>query len=102
MTPKSQAKINPSLPQYPFLTIKMYHANKYTILSFNRIIRLYSNAYDYAICTLNYYEDKYFISLFAHFKHTVKIYAHNFTHLLKISINNHPLLYIHINMHKYA
>ena len=60
-------------------------------------MRLYSNVYNYAIYTLNYYEDKYFISLFAHFKHTVKIYAHNFTHLLKISINNHPLLYIHIN-----
>ena len=26
--------------------------------------------------TLNYYEDKYFISLFARFKHTVKIYYH--------------------------
>ena len=55
-----------------FLTLKKYHANKYTILSFNCIIRLYSNVYDYAICTLNYYEDKYFISLFAHFKHTGK------------------------------
>ena len=32
---------------------------------------------------LNYYEDKYFISLFAHFKYSVKIYAHNFTHLVK-------------------
>ena len=51
--------------------------------------------------TLNY-EDKYFISLFAHFKHKVKIYPHNFTHLLKISINNHTLLYIRINTHKYA
>ena len=39
------------------------------------------------------------ISLFARFKHTVKIYNHNFTHLLKISINNHALLYIHINNH---
>ena len=28
------------------------------------------------------------ISLFACFKYTVKIYAHNFMHLLKISINN--------------
>ena len=36
------------------------------------------------------------ISLFACFKHTVKIYNHNFTHLLKISINNHTLLCIHI------
>ena len=58
--------------------------------------------YDYGICTLNYYEDKYFISFFARFKHTVKVYARSFTHLLKISINNHLLLYIHINMHKYA
>ena len=80
----------------------MYHANKHKILSFNRITRLYSNVYDYAIGTLNYYVDKYFISLFAHFKHTVKIYAHNFTHFLKISINNRPLLYIQINTHKYS
>ena len=35
-------------------------------------MKLYSNAYDYAIYTLNYYEDKYFISLFAHFKHKEK------------------------------
>ena len=39
-------------------------------------MKLYSNAYDYAIYTLNYYEDKYFIGLFARFKHTVKIYNH--------------------------
>ena len=45
---------------------------KYTILSLNRIVRLYSNAYDYAIYTLNYYEDKYFIKLFSHFKHKEK------------------------------
>ena len=38
-------------------------------------MKLYSNVYDYAIYTLNYYEDKYFISLFAHFKHK-KIYDH--------------------------
>ena len=41
MTPKSQAEIKPSFPQYPFLTIfltlKKYHAGKYTILSFNHI-----------------------------------------------------------------
>ena len=36
------------------------------------------------------------MSLFARFKHTVKIYNHN---LLKISINNHALLCIHINNH---
>ena len=39
-------------------------------------MRIYSNVYDYAIYTLNYYEDKYFISLFAHFKHKAKIYNH--------------------------
>ena len=39
-------------------------------------MKLNSNAYDYAIHTLNYYEDKYFIGLFARFKHTVKIYNH--------------------------
>ena len=52
MAPKSQAKIKPSFPHYPFLTIfnpKKYHVNKYTILSFNRIVRLYRNVYDYAI-----------------------------------------------------
>ena len=32
--------------------------------------------YIIALYTLNYYEDKYFISLFAHFKYTVKICAH--------------------------
>ena len=53
------------------------------------------------MCTLNYYEDKYFISLFAHFKHKARTYAHNFAHLLKISINNRRLLYMHINTHKY-
>ena len=35
-------------------------------------MKLYSNVYDYAIYTLNYYEDKYLISLFAHFKHKGK------------------------------
>ena len=65
-------------------------------------MRLYSNVYNYAIYTLNYCGDKYFISLSAHFKHTVKIYTNNFTHLLKININNHLLLYIHINTHKYT
>ena len=39
-------------------------------------MRLYSNVYDYDIYTLNYYEDNYFISLFAHLKHTVKIYGY--------------------------
>ena len=44
--------------------------------------------------TLNYY---YYY--FGCFKHTVKIYNHNFTHLLKTSTNNHTLLYIHTNNH---
>ena len=39
--------------------------------------------YIIALYNLDYYEDKYFISLFVHFKHTVKIYSHNFTHFLK-------------------
>ena len=47
--------------------------NKYTILSLNAFMRLYSNVYNYAIYTLNN-EDRYFISLFAPFKHTLKIY----------------------------
>ena len=59
MTPKSQAKIKPSFPRYSFLTI--------FYLSWCQI---------YAIYTLNYYQDKYFISHFAHFKHTVKTYNH--------------------------
>ena len=57
--------------------------------------------YIFVLYSLHYYEDKYFISLFAHFKHKAKIYSPNFTHLLKISINNHTLLYININTHKY-
>ena len=52
MTPKSQAK-NKTLSAIPifnyFLTLKRYHANKYTILSFNCIMRIYSNVYNYAI-----------------------------------------------------
>ena len=40
LTPKSQAKNK---------TLKKHHANKYTILSFNRIMRIYSNVYNYAI-----------------------------------------------------
>ena len=39
-------------------------------------MKLYSSAYDYSIYTLNYYEDKYFISLFASFKQKAKIYNH--------------------------
>ena len=53
MTPKSQAK-EKTIPEIPifnyFLTLKKYHANKYTILSFNRIMRIYSNVYNYDIC----------------------------------------------------
>ena len=39
------------------------------------------------------------ISLFVRFKYTLKVYNHNVTWLLKVSINNHALLYIHINNH---
>ena len=53
-------------------------------------MKTYSNVYNYAI---------YLISLFACFKHAVKIYNHNFTYLVKVSTNNHLLVYIHINNH---
>ena len=33
--------------------------------------------YIIALYTLNYYEDKYFISLFVHFKHIIKIHYHH-------------------------
>ena len=53
MTPTSQAKNKIPVPTIPilnyFLTLKKYHANKYTILSFNRILRIYSNVYNCAI-----------------------------------------------------
>ena len=52
MTPKSLAKIKTLfllLIFNYFLTLKKYHANKYTFLSLNRIIRIYSNVYNYAI-----------------------------------------------------
>ena len=61
-------------------------------------MKIYSNIYIITLYTLNYYEDKYF-SFFAHFKHKARIYTPNITYLLKISINNHTLLYIHINTH---
>ena len=38
------------------------------------IIMLYS---------LNYYEDKYFISVFAHLKYKARIYAQNFIRFMK-------------------
>ena len=53
LTPKSQAKNKIPVPTIPilnyFLTLKKCHANKYTILSFNRILRIYSNVYNCAI-----------------------------------------------------
>ena len=53
MAPKSQAKFKPPIPVIPifnhFLTIKRYYGNKYMILSLNRIMKLYSNVYDYVI-----------------------------------------------------
>ena len=33
--------------------------------------------YIITLYTLNYFKDKYFISLFEHFKYTVKIYYHH-------------------------
>ena len=39
--------------------------------------------YIIALNNLDYYEDKYFISLSVHFKHTVEIYSHNFTYFFK-------------------
>ena len=55
--------------------------------------------YIIALYTLNYYEDKYFVSLFAHIKHKARIYSLIIQILLKISINNYKLLYIRINNH---
>ena len=52
MTPKSLAKIKTLfllLIFNYFLTLKKYHANKYTFLSLNHIMRIYSNVYNYAI-----------------------------------------------------
>ena len=55
-------------------------------------IKLYSNVYDYVIYTLNYYEDKYFISLFAHFKHKAKIYNHgSYTYIIIKKIYDHNI-----------
>ena len=39
--------------------------------------------YMIALYTLNFYEDKNFISLFAHFEYKAKIYVYNFTHFIK-------------------
>ena len=55
MMPKSHTKIkNPfQLPIFNyFLTVKKYHANKYTFLRLNRIMRTSSNVYNYAISLL--------------------------------------------------
>ena len=53
MTPNSQAKFKPPILAIPifnhFLTIKRYYGNKYLVLSLNRIMKLYSNMYDYVI-----------------------------------------------------
>ena len=93
------------------LTLKKYRANKYTILSLKRIMRIYSNVYNYVICPqiiMRLYSNAYNyavylqiimksimrinvqpgISLFAHFKHKAKIYDLNFPNLLKIK-NEH-------------
>ena len=45
--------------------------------------------YIITLYTLNYYEDKYFISLFAHFKHTVKIdYPQPYTQIIIKKFND--------------
>ena len=41
--------------------LKRYYRNKYTILSFNRIMKFYSKMYDYANYYKKYYEDKYLV-----------------------------------------
>ena len=67
MTPKSQANNETPIPTITifnyFLTLKKFHTKKYTILSFIRIMR-YIVMYIITLYTLNYYGDKYFISLF--------------------------------------
>ena len=91
--PKSQAKIKPQFPQYPFLTIfltlKKYHANKYTFLNLNLIMRIYSNAYNCAM----YLKLLIFLhDLSIELKYTPTILPT----LLKISINNHLItVYTH-------
>ena len=63
ITPKSQEKNKTQIPTIPifnyFLTLKRYHARKYKILSFNCIMRIYSNVD--TLDTLNYHEDKYLL-----------------------------------------
>ena len=39
--------------------------------------------YIITLYTMNYYEDKYFISLFVRFKHAVKIYTPSILHIYK-------------------
>ena len=58
--------------------------------------------YMIALYPLNYYENKYFISLFAHFEYKAKIYAYNFTHFIKNKHKYYALLYIRINTQKYT
>ena len=71
---KSKTPI-PAIPIFNyFVTLKNYHANKYTFWG-------YIVMYMIALYTLNYYEDKYFFN--AGFKYTVKIYTPNFTHFIR-------------------
>ena len=54
ITPKSHAKNKTPFLQYQFLiffflTLKKYQENKYAILSFNLIMRIYCNVYNCAI-----------------------------------------------------
>ena len=55
-----------------------------------------------ALHTLNYYENKCLL-VFLRTLSTKQEYMPKILHILfKISINNHPLLYMHINAHKYT
>ena len=45
--------------------------------------------YMIALYTFNYYEDKYFISIFVHFMHTVKInYHRTYTQIIIKKVND--------------
>ena len=101
MTPKSQPKIPPSPPIFTipifnyFFTLKKYHANKFTILSFNCIMRIYSNVYN---CAIYLKLLVLLLKISINNQALVCIHINNHTLLCK-HINNHALLCIHINNH---
>ena len=57
-------------------------------------MRIYSNVYNCDIY-LSYYEDKYFTSFFAHFKHAIKIYYHDMYTQIIIKKFNDKCLEMH-------